>query len=132
MEINITQLLTTDVFDFSHSRDEGGQNAGQNTWRAALEETKSAPLLSTPDQLEALRDHVKGFGAWNQEEISAWNDNECNALFLQLVSGDLREMGFDSFDDMTAEYWTEYESDENSCHNIFRSESGELFYYLGN
>ena len=99
MEININQLVSEDLFQFSHSAYEGGENAGQNTWNAAKEAGKDSPILQTPEQLQALRDYVKGFGAWEDEEIAAWDDAECNALFLQLVSGDVREAGWDSLDE---------------------------------
>ena len=89
MEINITHLLETDLFPFSHSRAEGGENAGPNTWNAALNGPR--PLLNTPEEFEAFREHVGEFGAWSEEEIAAWDDNECQALFLQLISGDVRE-----------------------------------------
>ncbi len=89
MDINITHLLETDLFPFSHSRAEGGQNAGQDTWNAALNGPR--PLLNTPEEFEAFRDHVAEFGAWTEEEISAWDENECQALFLQMISGDVRE-----------------------------------------
>ena len=89
MEINITHLLETDLFPFSHSRAEGGENAGRETWDAAL--IGPRPLLNTPEEFEAFRDHVGEFGAWSEEEIAAWDNNECQALFLQLISGDVRE-----------------------------------------
>jgi hypothetical protein len=88
MEINITSLIK--AFSFSHSIAEGGEGAGQRTWNAAKREGQERPLLSG-DQLEAFREHVRGFGAWDQEEIAAWDETECNALFLQMVSGDIRE-----------------------------------------
>lgn len=89
MEINITSLLETDMFEFSHSRAEGGENAGQNTWNAALKGPRL--LLQTPEEFEAFRDYVKGFGAWDEEEIAAWDENECQALFLQMIAGDVRQ-----------------------------------------
>lgn len=88
MEINITSLLETDMFAFAHSQAEGGPDAGRNSWRAALDGPR--PLLNTPEEFEAFRDHVKGFGAWDAEEIAAWDENECQALFLQMIAGDIR------------------------------------------
>jgi len=89
MEINITHLLETDLFPFSHSRAEGGENAGRETWDAALNGPR--PLLNTPEEFEAFRDFAESTGGWDEEEIAAWDDNECQALFLQLISGDVRE-----------------------------------------
>lgn len=89
MEINITSLLEEDMFPFSHSAAEGGQNAGRNTWQAALDGPR--PLLNSPEEFAAFRDHVRDFGAWDDEEIDGWSENECKALFLQMIAGDCRE-----------------------------------------
>jgi len=88
-EIEITQLLETDMFEFSHSAAEGGENAGRDTWNAALNGPR--PLLTTPEQFENFRDFVKDSGGWTEEEITTWNENELQALFLQWVAGDIRE-----------------------------------------
>jgi len=89
MEIEITQLLEKDMFTFSHSRAEGGENAGPETWNAAMNGPR--PLLKTPEEFEAFRDFVKDSGGWSEEEIAAWNENELQALFLQWIAGDTRE-----------------------------------------
>lgn len=89
MEINITHLLETDMFEFSHSRAEGGENAGQDTWNAALKGPR--PLLNTPEEFEAFRDFAKSTGGWDREEIAAWDENESQALFLQFIAGDVRQ-----------------------------------------
>lgn len=91
MEIDITPLLTEDQFALSHSRAEGGENAGRNTWNAALERAEEIPLLDTPQKLDAMRDLALESGGWNQEEVDAWTPQEVNALFLQWVAGDCRQ-----------------------------------------
>lgn len=97
MEIDITRFFeSADPFEFSASRAERGQNAGPETWANAKQEGADAPLLTTPEQMQALRDHVKEFGAWDAEEIAAWDDIECNALFIQMVSSAMREADLDS------------------------------------
>lgn len=107
MDINITQLLEEDMFEYSHSAHEGGQNAGTNTWNAALKGPR--PLLNTPEEIQALRDYIQGFGAWSEEEIAAWDDNECQALFLQLIAGDVREcpaiLSEVEFEERETDYW---------------------------
>jgi hypothetical protein len=132
MEINITSLLSEDVFNYSHSAFEGGDNAGRNTWNAAKERSQDEPLLTTPKQLDALRDYVKGFGAWTEEEIAAWDDNECNALFLQMVSGDIREAGADSLENIDWEDYKERAEAGNCSSNLFKTKQGEIFYSLSN
>lgn len=130
-EIDITAFVTdldTDPSEFSASQMERGKNAGPETWQNAMARALvPPPLLASADDLEAFRDHMKGFGAWDDDEIAAWSDQECNALFIQLISGDLREMGFqpDDFD------WEAYEADGNAAHNIFKGDDDEIYYYLG-
>ena len=135
MDIDITAFFTTaDPFDFSHSIVEGGRNAGEETWAAAVAEGTSTPLLTTPDQLEAMRVWVVDFGAWSDEEIAGWSDAEVNALFIQFVSGDMREAGLDQ--DPDDEDWGDYEAraEKGKCSdNIFRvidGETGETTIYF--
>src|SRR5881394_389204 len=98
MEINITSFVQNeDPFDYSASMAERGENSGRDTWNNA--KTKAPVLLDTPEKIEALRDYVKGFGSWDEEEIATWDDTECNALFVQLISGDMREAGMDNVED---------------------------------
>ncbi len=91
MEIELTSLLDLRAFDLSHSQMEGGPNAGPQSWDAAKEQADETALLDTPEKLEAFRDWVRPSGGWDKEEIDAWGDQECNALFLQWVAGDVRQ-----------------------------------------
>lgn len=84
MDINITHLLDTDMYEFSHSAAEGGENAGRETWNAALNGPR--PLLKTEEEFESFRDFARSTG-----EIASWDNNECQALFLQFVAGDVRQ-----------------------------------------
>jgi hypothetical protein len=133
MEINITSFFeNADPFEFSASICERGKNAGPETWANAKEEGARSPLLTTPEQIQALRDHIKGFGAWDEEEIAAWTDVECNALFIQLISGNMRESGLDVDPDEVD--WDEYEKGANEgkySGNIYRGTGGQIYYYLG-
>ena len=130
MEIDITSFFeNADPFEFSHSISEGGPNAGPKTWQAALKEGGETPLLTTPEQLDALRDHMRGYGAWDREEIDAWSPAKCNAMFIQLISGDIREAGLDEqFADEIdwAEFDRRAEAGEISG-SLFKS--GESIYY---
>ena len=133
MEIDITRFFNeADPFEFSASRAERGQNAGPETWANAKVEGAASPLLTTHAQLAALRRYVKDFGAWNEEEIAAWDDAECNALFIRLVSGDMRDAGaegvtVDDFD------WGAYEEMcESRGGNFYRDDDGRVYYSLSN
>ena len=133
MEINITSFFeNADAFEFSASVAERGKNAGPETWNNAKEEATRAPLLTTPEQLEALREHVKEFGAWERDEIDAWDSEHCNALFIQLVAGDIREAGLDSESDSSD--WRRYERrvEAGNCSgNLYKTNEGAIFYSLG-
>lgn len=131
MEIEITSLLETDCFPLSHSVAEGGENAGRNTWNNAKEQAGEAPLLKTPEELQSAREYFKSFGAWSEDEIAAWNDQEINALFLQFIAGDVREMGADSLSEIDWKEAEELQSNGQAPSNIFRSNDGRVFFYLG-
>lgn len=133
MEINITRFFNDACpRDYAASVAEIGADAGPATWRAACDDANDyGPLLDTPEKLDAMRDHVRGFGAWSDNEIAAWSDTELNALFLQFVSGDIREtpeMEPETWD------WDKYQAMSEAgtvCGRMFRAENGEIFYYLG-
>lgn len=132
MHIDITALLKEDLFRFSHSVAEGGDNAGRNTWNAALEDAKTRrpPLLDTPEKIEAFHDWVRDFGAWDDDEIAAWSEDENNALFLQFIAGDVREAGAD---DLGSLDWDEYQKDAEAGRApsyLYKDESGRIFYDL--
>lgn len=130
MDINITRFFReADPFEFSASRAERGQNAGAETWANAKREGEESPLLTTPEQIDALRDYVKDFGAWSDEEIAAWSDTECNALFIQLVSGDIREAGLDT----DSPDWAQYQKDSEKgriAGNLYPGDDGEVYYSI--
>ena len=132
MQIDISSLLEEDLFQFSHSAAEGGENAGRNAWNAALHDasTRRPPLLSTEEQLEAFRYWVADFGAWSAEEIAAWSAEETNALFLQFISGDVREAGAD---DLGSLDWEEYQKDAEAGRvpsYLSKDEAGRILYDL--
>ena len=131
MEIEITSLLETDCFPLSHSVAEGGENAGRNTWNNAKEQAGETPLLKTPEELQAMRDFARSSGGWTCDEIAEWSDQEINALFLQWIAGDVRELGADSLSEIDWEEAEEMQSNGQAASNLFRSNDGRVFFYLG-
>lgn len=128
MEIEITHLLEEDMFQFSHSAAEGGQNAGRNTWHAALNGPR--PLLQTPEQFQDARDYFRSTGGWDADECTAFTENEVEALLLQFIAGDIREAGADSLDEMD---WEEYQADCEAGRvngNLSRTDDGRVFYSI--
>jgi hypothetical protein len=135
MEIDITRFFNdAEPFDFSSSVAERGQNAGKETWANAKREGAESPLLTTPEELEALRSYVKEFGAWEDAEIQGWSEAECNALFIQLISGDMREMESLCMGDDGELDWPEIErlqQEGTISSNIYRGDDDKVYYYLG-
>lgn len=131
MQIDITSLLSLDCFPLFHSIAEGGQSAGRDTWHASLEQARQTPLLDTEEKLQAMRDFARSSGGWDGEEVAAWSPEEVNALFLQWIAGDCRELGADSLEDID---WEAAEVDQQagrvSC-NLYRGDDGRIYFYLG-
>ena len=132
MEIEITTLSEMNCFTLSHSAFEGGENAGQNTWNASKKEAENTSLLNTPEKLQAMRDFARESGGWNKEEIAAWSNNELNALFLQWIAGDVRELGADSLEEIDWEEAEEMQHEGQAPSNIFKGDDGKIYFYLGN
>jgi hypothetical protein len=131
MEINITKFFQHcqhAAMDYSASVAEIGSDAGACTWRAACEDAPDYNLLDTEDKRDAFRTYTKTFGAWSDEEISAWSEVELNALFMQMIAGDMRES---TYLEETPVDWAAYDADDNAVHNIFKGTDGEIYYYVG-
>lgn len=95
MEIDVTRyarLTDWELADYSASRAEFGDQAGRLTWRNAMREAESCPLVPLDDRegIAALVDWLAGFGAWTRAELCCGGRIELNALLLQFVAGDLR------------------------------------------
>jgi hypothetical protein len=131
MEIDITSFITgTDTWAFSGSVATHGANAGPNTWNAAKDQASREPLLNTEEELDALLNWAKETGAWDAEERASWSKEEINALFIQLIAGDMRECGMDAVD-LEGFDWAEYEaraSEGQISGNIFKADDGRIFY----
>jgi hypothetical protein len=92
MELNITEFFNAAApMDYSASVAEIGAGAGRATWQAAVEDAPDWPLLDTDKKREAFRNHVRGFGAWDDAEIAEWSARELTALLIQMIAGDIRE-----------------------------------------
>lgn len=133
MEIDITAFLdgSANLMDYSASRAERGANAGTETWANAMARAATPPaMLDTPVKLDALRNHVRsmGFG----DEVMTYPATECEALFLQLIAGDVRAVSEYNLDGGEDADWAGYEADEDCRgNNLFRAADGRIFYYLG-
>lgn len=135
MEIDITDYMqSVDHFYISGSRAELGDNAAQITWSNANAEAAEKPLIVTDDEFRVFRDWAKAFGAWSQEEIAAWTATECNALLMQYISGDVRELEALASDDDGEIDWAEAERLTQAGTiggNIYPGTDGRIYFYMG-
>lgn len=134
MQININQLIESRAPAYFHSVHEGGGSAAQNSWNAAKEAAARMILLVTKEELEAMRKWARSSGGWTREEIAEWDADELNALFLQLVSAETREAGWDSLEEAQ---WDDEGSlidsltgEPAECTNIFRGTDGNFYFSL--
>ncbi len=135
MEIDITDFFANaEHAEFSGSVAERGANAGPETWHNAMDAAKSTVFLTTAEQLDEFRNYMREFGAWDDSEIKGWSEQECNALFIQLVSGDVREnedlcMNVDGEVDWTLHDELAHRGTISSC--IYQGDDGKIYYYVG-
>lgn len=131
MELDITSFFNdADPFDYSASRAERGANAGPETWANAKADASHFNLLDDDGKRDAFRDHAKGFGAWDDDEIAAWTDEELNALLMQMIAGDMREGSLDAL----KPDWDAYQEDAEAgrvAGRISRAGDGRIYYYIG-
>jgi len=97
LEIDVSFLLTEDAGQFSASRMELGDDAGGITWENACNAVDQISL--TPEEIQEAKDYIRDFGAWDDEEIDAWSDEETKALIIQFAAGDYREAESCCWDD---------------------------------
>lgn len=134
MELDITDFFhNAEPFNFSASVMEMGKDAGRITWANAKETAADAPLLTSEAQLDAARDYFAGFGAWSREEIAAWDATEVNALLIQEISGNLRELESLCMRDDGELDWTHIEAlsrEGTISGNIYPGDDGRIYFYM--
>ena len=97
--VNITNLFTTwEPWDCSNSVANLGSRAAELTWNCAMElASKHAQWLLTPMEkaLELIRHDAGEAGAWTEEEINDWSEQECLTYLVQVLASDMRMLGSD-------------------------------------
>jgi hypothetical protein len=129
MEIDITSFFATVTpRELSGSVAEMGVHAGAITWVASCAASVRHPLLTTDDQREAFVEWVDGTGF---EGVSDLCKVELNALFLQWIAGDLREMGMDEGTSGIDWVHVSKMQDEGAYpSNIFHGDDGKVYFSL--
>jgi hypothetical protein len=129
MEVNITELFNNvDPSRYSASQAELGPDAGTLTWERAVDRVIHTRLLNHAE-IDTWRVYVRSSGGWSAEEVAAMTDTELQALFLQWVSGDMREAGLSAIANDAD--WAQYEKDANDgtvSGSIFRTDDGQIFF----
>lgn len=135
MELNITRFFREAApRDYSASVAEIGANAGPVTWQAANDDSKDYPILDTDEKRHAFRQFVQDSGGWSASEIAAWSNQELNALCIQWIAGDMREVpDIELGPDMTDADWRAYEELQQSgtvASRIYRGTDGEVYFSI--
>lgn len=128
MEIDVTDYVQGyDCEQLSSSIAESGlENIGEITWRNAMIHVAVQPLVK-PDQQDALRQWIGELGAWDETEIAAMSDQETNALLLQFVAGDVREM--EAYADL--EEWGQACHDGQASGRLYPGDDDRWYFYVG-
>lgn len=125
--IDLSPMMGEDAFNYSASAYEMGENAGRITWNNA----KDGPQLLRDDaQREAFKEWIADFGAWNEGEREAFTDQELNALLVQFVSGDIREAGADSLEEIDPAQLQVDQEEGRVPSYLFQDDSGAWFYSI--
>ncbi len=131
MEVKITELFKEKegFSQLSGSVFELGDNAAKITWDNCLDKAEEeAFLISLPEEIAALKRFILDTGGWDTEEIDSWSLQELNALFIQLIAGDVRES-----EGLTNEDWELYEKEievGRVAGYIFKGIDKEIYYTL--
>jgi hypothetical protein len=132
MKIKLDSISELDLWMLSHSASEGGQNAGRNTWRASMDAAEDYPLLDSEEKLEAMRDFAASSGGWTRGEIGDWDSDQLNALLLQWVASDCRQLGADNLSEIDWEAAEDLQKSGSAPSNLFRGIDGSIYFYLEN
>lgn len=129
MEINITKFFTENKTprDYSASVAEIGKDAGAATWWAACDDAQDIVYLDSPEKRESFITFIKSCG------FDGGSEN-LDALFLQWIAGDCREMGLNNPADFDSIDWARIESEQSEGRisaNIFHGVDGEIYFYAG-
>lgn len=128
LEIDVSFLLETEASNFSASQAELGPNAGKITWANACEACHLINL--TPEEILEAKEYIKTWGAWEDDEIDSWSEDETKALIVQSAAGDYREAESVAWDDTNwCIDWDEYEKEAHKGRisgNLFMS-GGKLY-----
>lgn len=126
MEIRITKFFQCDYLplrNLSGSVAEHGLLAGVVTYRNSCALGASLQLLDTPEKVESFRAYVEACG-FGPSESENWD-----GLFVQVIAGDLREMGCETIEDLSRPEVLEAQESGEVPSNIYLGDDGEVYFY---
>jgi hypothetical protein len=102
---------------------------------AFVREASSTQFI-TAESRDAFERWAREFGAWDRDEIAAWSLDECNALLLQYIAGDLNKLESlcYSSDEPFEINWRKAEklSERGTISgSIYKGDDGRLYFYMG-
>ena len=107
MEIDITEFVKLgDMKYCSGSCMEFGDDAARITWKNTMDRSEDFAYV-TEDNKQDFLDYFDDFGAWEMEEMNRWSLQETQALFLQMIAGDMREFSDSPIEDWD---WDDYQA----------------------
>jgi len=133
LELKITNFFNNgDHWYNSNSVANLGQNAGAITWEHAKQESIEF-FFVTEETRQAIQEYVKGFGAWDWQEVTGWTDTELNALVLQFISADINELEAYTDDNGEPDWELIAEAQEvgQIASNLYIGDNSEYYYYIG-
>lgn len=127
IELDVTHMVEDEdeMAMLSGSQAELGKDAGKITWQNSLAYANRHPLLKTDEERDAARRHLRSYGAWSEEEIAAWDEENLQAMIVQDAACAIRER--ERYDDDEA-----FAADENNTSGrLYKSDDGRWYFYLG-
>ena len=125
MVICITKFFQSNYLplrNLSGSVAEHGQLAGEITWRNSCALGASLQLLDTPEKVEAFRAFLEATG-FEPSESEDWE-----GLFIQVIAGDLRQMGCEIVEDLSRPEVLEAQERGDAPSNILVGLDGEVYF----
>lgn len=129
MELDVTHMVedADNMFDLAGSQMEHGANAGPYTWRISVAYGKEHPLLTTDEQRDAARAHFSGYGAWDEDTIAAWSEDDLQGIMCQEVASAIREM-----EGLEPDEYERRCQDGTCSGSLSPGDNGRWYFYLGN
>tara|TARA_R110002126_G_scaffold62991_11_gene161806 strand:+ start:1108 stop:1533 length:426 start_codon:yes stop_codon:yes gene_type:complete len=117
MTIDITKhWMDSNHWLISNSVANLGNEAAAQTWAKAVEASELHPII-TKDNEDEVKDYLRSFGAWSDEEIDGYSQTELGAFIYQEVSAEHNRIheGEHMGDDGEIDWAAVYADDESYC-----------------